>query len=264
MDRPLTHDAIVELLGAYALDAVDETEAAAIAGHLATCPRCADEVARHHQVAAMLGNSGGDAPVDLWDRIAARIESPAVAERSFPQMRSMDPVPIGTASRNRPRQHGRRRTIAALAAAAAVAVVGVLGVEVGRLDHRVNQVAAASADQRLTAAAQSALLDPQARRIVLTSTARGAQPAAEVVALPSGMAYVFNRHLPALSRADTYQLWTMTDGRAVSVGLLGAEPTTLAVSLDPSRPSNAFAVTVEPSGGSVSPTRPPVASTTTA
>ena len=44
MDRPLSHDAVVELLGAYALDAVDPTEAAAVEAHLGTCPGCRDEI----------------------------------------------------------------------------------------------------------------------------------------------------------------------------------------------------------------------------
>jgi anti-sigma-K factor RskA len=129
-------------------------------------------------------------------------------------------------------------------------------------DHRVNQVTAASGAQTLSAAARSALLDPTANRVVLKSTNSDAQPAAEVVALRSGAAYLFNDQLPDLPAAETYQLWAMIDGQPISVGLLGTHPSTVAFTLDPTDLTNAFAVTVEPAGGSVAPTHPPVASTT--
>ncbi len=67
---PLTHEEIQELLGAYALDAVDPDEAELIERHLEACPRCRAEVEGHREVATMLGNTGGDAPDGLWDRIA--------------------------------------------------------------------------------------------------------------------------------------------------------------------------------------------------
>ena len=62
MDRFVNHDDFIESLGAFALDAMDPDEAEAIRAHLAECPRCAEEVAQHHQVAALMGNVGGDAP----------------------------------------------------------------------------------------------------------------------------------------------------------------------------------------------------------
>ena len=81
----MTHVEIEELLGAYALDAVDEDERREVEEHLATCPRCRGEVAAHREVAAMLGNATGEgpavAPENLWDRIAASLqeEPPALA-----------------------------------------------------------------------------------------------------------------------------------------------------------------------------------------
>ena len=45
---PLSHTEIEELLGAYALDAVDRDTAAVIEQHLEGCVRCAAEVAQHH------------------------------------------------------------------------------------------------------------------------------------------------------------------------------------------------------------------------
>ena len=117
-----THDEIEELLGAYALDAVDPDERELVETHLATCPRCCAEVEDHVEVAALLGNSGGDAPDGVWERIASTlVEVP-------PPMRLELPTPdariIPLAERRR--QRGNRLVVAAMGAAAAM-VIGALG-----------------------------------------------------------------------------------------------------------------------------------------
>ena len=74
MSTGMTHEEIGELLGAYALHATEPDEVAIIEAHLAECPKCRAEVAAHLEVATLLGNSGGDAPDGLWDRIADTLE----------------------------------------------------------------------------------------------------------------------------------------------------------------------------------------------
>ncbi len=69
-----SHQEIQELLGAYALDAVDPETAALVERHLETCVRCSTEVARHHEVAGLLANSGGESPPELWDGIASQLD----------------------------------------------------------------------------------------------------------------------------------------------------------------------------------------------
>src|SRR5205814_1949498 len=59
MNAPVTHQEIEELLGAYALDAVDTDERDLVDAHLAGCPRCASEVAGYRETAAMLAAHGG-------------------------------------------------------------------------------------------------------------------------------------------------------------------------------------------------------------
>ena len=71
---PLDHTGIEELLGAYALDAVDRDTAAVIERHLDGCVRCAAEVAQHHEVAGLLANSSGAPSAQVWDGIAARLD----------------------------------------------------------------------------------------------------------------------------------------------------------------------------------------------
>ena len=78
----MTHDPIEELLGANALNAVDDDERAAVDAHLATCPRCRAEVDAHREVAShlALGQLGerrahllgdGDVPHLVLDVVAA-------------------------------------------------------------------------------------------------------------------------------------------------------------------------------------------------
>ena len=61
-----SHREIQELLGVYALDAVDPDTAAMVERHLGECVRCSMEVAQHHEVAGLLANSGGASPAALW------------------------------------------------------------------------------------------------------------------------------------------------------------------------------------------------------
>ena len=70
-----------ELLGAYALDAVDEDERRAVEAYLVVNPRARAEVAEHREVASLLAWSGAAAPDGLWDRIAANLDEPAPTPR---------------------------------------------------------------------------------------------------------------------------------------------------------------------------------------
>jgi anti-sigma factor RsiW len=272
MDRAMSHDEIAESLGAFALDAVEPDEAEAIRAHLAECPRCASEVAEHWEVTGLIANVGVDAPAELWDRIAARIDAEVGA-------RPPAPLPLGSPSAPSLHEVGvarRRWAWSALGAvAAAVAVVAILlAVQVGRLDQRVGQVARASQQSGLSQQVQAALLNPSAQRVTLSSTGSGApggppagqdqRQAAVVVILPDGSAFVVNTGLPALASDRTYQLWGVVNGRTVSLGLLGSQPRDVPFTVNPSAPVEVFAVTDEVAGGVVRSTHQPVAQTTNA
>jgi anti-sigma-K factor RskA len=258
-DQPMSHEAIMELLGAFAIDAVEPGEAVTIQEHLDDCARCRDEVAQLQQAAAMLGNHGGKAPAEVWDSISARIVRPVDPSPAAPMFEAGAGSPDGTLHAGRRYTVGVRVALA-LAAAAAVAAIAVLGVEVGRLNHRLSEVAATASSDHLSAAARAALLDPQARRVVLTGTGGARQDLAVLVSEPSGATFLFNSLLVALTGSRTYQLWQITSGKAVSLGLLGADPTTVALGVASSGRATAYAVSVEPAGGSVGPTSAPVAS----
>jgi hypothetical protein len=200
----LTHSEIEELLGAYALDAVDRPTAALIEAHLEGCVRCSIEVAQHHEVAGLLANSGGASPARLWDGIAGRLDevSPpsweglagrlVVGEDRTDQARVDDAVAVEDGAAvdgvvddavavEHPRRSDepdggttvvplasrRRRRVAVLATAVAgvAAVLAlVLGVQVHHLDNRVNALQARST---LNGAEQAALADPSSHRVAL-------------------------------------------------------------------------------------------------
>jgi anti-sigma factor RsiW len=246
----MTHDEIAELLGAYALDAVDADEAAEIEVHLTQCPRCGAELAQHREVAALLANAGSDASVELWDRIAARLDPPGDPP---PAATVLDAALAGALPRQLSRRHRRTRWAAAGAVGAvAAAVIALLALQVGHLDDQIDH-------HGVTAAAQAAGRDPQARTVVLASMARPGLAAAHIVVLPSGAGYVINSHLQSLPADETYQLWGLERNRTISLGLLGNDPTDVAFTEGRGTPITAYAVTAERAGGVVAPTTSPVA-----
>ncbi len=263
----LSHDEIIELTGAYALDALDADEAAIVAAHIAECPRCAAEVQEHQEVAGFLANSGGDAPGHLWDRIAVRIERPPEAE----DLSGGDRVVTISQSRQGGQERGSSRSTRLAprasafrpwltgAVAAAVVVIAVLGIQVGRLNHHVDQLQTSGQGQHLAQSAQSAWANPQAQRVTLTAAHSTGPAVADIVILPSGTAYVVNKRLPTLEQDQTYQLWGKVGDQVVSLGLLGNHPTTVPFRVDPGAAIAVFAVTAERAGGVVQSMHVPVA-----
>jgi anti-sigma factor RsiW len=208
----VTHDEAAELLGAYALHAVDDDERALIDAHLETCPRCRAELRDHEAVAGLLGNSGGDAPDGLWDRIADALE-----EQPPPMRLDLPPgqgavIPIAR----------RRPSRALLAAAAAIVAIATLGAVVIRQDDRIDDLQQAMADEGVLRAANLALRDPGAAEAALRSP-DGTLTATAVV-LPDGSGYLLLDDVPDLAADRTYQLWGRTDGGLISLGLLGDRP----------------------------------------
>jgi hypothetical protein len=262
----MRHDEIAGVLGAYALDATDADETIAVSDHIAGCPRCAAEVAEHHEVVGLIANAGADAPPELWDRIAARIAGASPGERSPAPLSLVSTTPADSSA---PIVRRRRRvawSAAGAVAAAAAAVIALLAVQVGRLDNRVSQLDAANRQGGLSGVVLGALVDPRAHQVVLASpptAAVGGQAVAKLVILPDGSAFALNAHLPRLGVHRTYQLWGIVNGRAVSLGVLGSHPTYVAFRVDPSVRVSAFAVTDETAGGAAQPTRSPSAQSTT-
>jgi anti-sigma factor RsiW len=240
MAPELKHGEIQELLGVYALDAVDDDERDIIEAHLAGCPRCRAEVTEHRQAATMLAFSGTPAPDAVWSKISASLD-----EAPPP----LDLAPVRTL---RPRRPHLARAFAAVAAAAVV--VGLLGGVVIRQNHRIDRLATISAQRGLAQAAAAAAITPGARAVHLRSN-DGVQRV-DAVVLPSGQGYLVQSHLPRLTLDRTYQLWGVIDAQTISLGVIGAAPTV--TPFKAAGPLSALAITAERRGGAVSPTSSPV------
>ena len=286
---PLTdaqHREIQELLGAYALDAVDKDVAEVIDQHLEECVKCSVEVAQHHEVAGLLANSGGASPAGLWDGIAARLNgaSPpswerlasrlgtapdghataedadvgaAVAHGSDTGGTADGPTPAQVVPIDRARRRNRMLVRGASIVAAAAAVVAVvLGVQVHHLHGQVS----ALQSNRLSAVERSALADPSTKTIELAAGSAADAPSRKVtvVLTKSGTGFVEAGALDALPSDQTYQLWAVIGDQTISLGLLGSQPSVVPFSVAGNADVSAFAITAERAGGVVHSTHQPV------
>lgn len=246
------HDEIAELLGAYALDAVEPEEAAAVEAHLAVCPRCAAEVADHREVAAMLAHSGAPAPEGLWSRISASLEeAPPEMELRLPRPGPAGDDVVDLAERRQRR--GAPRWLPGAAVAAALVVVAlVAGVVITAADDpggdRSEQIAAPGLED----VAREAMNDPEATKVMLSSPESEMETPVAIGADGSG--YLMGNTLPALDESQTYQLWGITGDLVVSLGVLGPSPGVVAFRADPSL--EALAITQEVAPGVASSENP--------
>jgi anti-sigma-K factor RskA len=258
----MTHDEAGELLGAYALDAVDGDELVELEAHLDTCPRCRAELDSMRDVAAAMGSSVEPPPEGLWSQIALRLperqedEEPPPMPRLTPEAGSpfRSPAPQGGPA---PRRRAMFTTVAAVAVAAA-AVAVVLGIGLVRADNKVTNLQSA---QAVPSAAATAALDAPGHRVISLNAGSGGQRA-QVVVLPSGQGYLLSSTLPALDKGRTYQLWAIEGKQPISLGLLGGAPDHAAFTMAGSTRPSHLSITAEPAGGSVFPTGPIVATGT--
>jgi anti-sigma factor RsiW len=210
----MTHDPVEDLLGVYALDALDDEERARVDAHLADCPRCRAEVDGHREVAAQLALSGAPAPLRVWDRIADAIDGTDAGVT--PPLRLVVGDRVDEAGA--PAPAWRRFAGIAAVAAAAVAIVS-LGVSTVSQGNRIDDF---ERGQDVAVAATQAFSSSDARVTALT-TGDGTILGRAAV-LPDGNGYLLADALPDLPDG-TYQLWGDTGEEVVSLGAIGAAPT---------------------------------------
>ena len=243
MSANFTHADIQELLGAFALDAVDDDERDVIEAHLAGCPRCRAEVEGHRETAALLAHSGERAPEGVWDRIATALdEAPPALDLArisdLGERRGAQPVPRSIPLR-----------VAAATMAVAAAITLLLGVALGRNDSsRLDRVEALVEDMQkavVSNAAYAALNDSRNEHVKLVSS--DGNSTAQVVRRPDGTGYLVPGTMASLPAGRVYQLWAVRSDAKVSLGVLGAVPVVSAFRMD--GPVAAYAVTEEAAGG---------------
>ncbi|MBT8215807.1 MAG: anti-sigma factor, partial [Acidimicrobiia bacterium] len=254
------HSEVVELLGAYALNAVDSDESGPIGAHVDACVECAEELRQHLQVAALLSASELFAPAPIWDSIADELTDNG-SPTSQPTSEPASPAPTGAeVIPLRTRWLGPLAVAAAFALLAGAVVVQSVRLSTATSDLNTAQAAVsdlteALAEPALASAAQQALADPQARQVMLGSQSSGSN--AIIVLMPDGTGYLAEHSLQPLPADRTYQLWAIIDGKVISAGILGPNPGVVPFHIDPEG-FEGFAITEEVVGGVESSQNDPV------
>jgi anti-sigma-K factor RskA len=237
------HERVQELAAEFALDVLDPADYPDVVQHLAGCAECRRVYRETRAVGGALARSVP--PVATPPELRARILAGATS-RPQPIVSGRQPV----VSR---RQWGGW---AVGVAAAAIAVAA--GVDDARqrqgLAAAKTDLAAAEGQLAVQRAIAQPVLDGQ--RFVRLAPVSGAGPAAIWVNPPGKSPYLAAPNLPKLQPDRTYELWFLQGSKALPAGVFQAG-TVLAL---PALPigTTALAVTVEPGGGSPTPTSSPI------
>ncbi|HEV7959110.1 MAG TPA: anti-sigma factor [Acidimicrobiales bacterium] len=247
----MNHDDASELLAPLALDALDDDARVAIEAHVDTCAECQTELDGLREVASALGNTVESPPEGLWDKIAQRLYDTERDVATLPPL--LTEYPVSEARRARRVVRRARAVVAATLVAAAAAILG-LSINLSSENHQVANLQNAMSASVI----RQALATPGHRLVALSGTTR--QVLATFVLMKDGTGYLVSSKMPALPSGETYQLWGIVAGKAVSIGVMGSSPHNAAFTLASSPGPSKLAVTVEPAGGSQTPTTPLVAS----
>jgi len=236
------------LSGAYAVDALDETERTEFERHLAECAACRAEVASFHETTSLVAETETETPPDsLRQGVLSGISQirplpPETSETS----ETPETPPTPAASEPADQVAVRRRRLPTLLVAAAAVVLIAFGAV---LWHPWQHDTTSPADQVLQAADAVRITEPVPGGGELT-----------LVRSPSlHQAVLVGRDVPAAPAGKTYQMWLQQPGEAmVSAGLMpdADEPTVLD---GDAATAAAAAVSVEPAAGSQQPTTDPIA-----
>ena len=269
-----------ELLGAWALDALDDAERTRVDDLIARDPDAAREVRSLRETAAVLGEAVAvPAPDAVRLAVLAEVERTRQEDPAAQAVASSDPVqpaapvapatpgapaaPVapsapprsarpastpGGSSRPAGRRPARRRWSTAVAALAVLAAVAVPSTVAWRQAERAAE-AEARAD-RITAL----LAEPGAQVVSAPVTSGGTA----VAVVTADAALVTASGVDAPGAGEVYQLWVMRDGSPVPDATTGVTDGTLQIRTDAYRTGDALALTVEPEGGSEQPTSEPV------
>jgi anti-sigma-K factor RskA len=201
------HAATRDLLGAFALGAVDAEEAATVRAHLATCAECQAEIAELWLAVDSLPDmiEPMEPPPALRDRIATAIAAEAASPLPAPSaspapepMPAIAPAPPATEPIRKPASFWSRAT--PWAAAAAILLLLSAGLLVWNLRLR-EQIATA----------------PVAETIALAPTDVAPEARGEVTYLPQDDLFMLEvRDLPPLEPDQVYEVWL--------IGADGPEP----------------------------------------
>jgi anti-sigma-K factor RskA len=239
--KPSSHDLHL-LTGAYALDALDASEAAGFERHLDRCPVCAEETRGLAETAARLAMATAIEPPS---GMRQHVLDAATRTRQLPPPgRTL--IPLGSL-RSRSRRVPTIITVTTMAAA--IVVLLVLQVTTW---HQLQDTRSGSSAIAAVLAAPDARLE--------TSIASTGGTVTAVISSRDHEAVITTTGMPAQPDNRVYQLWVISSTGARSAGLLpasrsGATTPVLAVGV---QAGDSLGITVEPAGGTTRPTTTPI------
>ncbi|WP_305785708.1 anti-sigma factor [Symbioplanes lichenis] len=237
---------IHSLVGAYALDALDDLERAAFERHLRDCSDCRSDADEFRKTASRLADGAWSVPPPrLRDSVLAQISNTRQLAPSSP-----DPVPARIGRIDQPRRV-RLITAAAAVVAAMAAGTAVYAVQ----DRRVRQeqsIAEAAQDSEARIRAILAAPDLTLREQPLTSGGRVTVAVSRL--RNAGVIMLAADDAPA--RGRIYQLWTIRSETPTSAKALTEGESTAVQIVEGLPGASAVGVTVEPAPGSTTPTTP--------
>jgi len=251
----LSHTEIQDLLGAYALDAVEGDEREAVELHLRTCPKCRAEVLDHREVAALIAHGGAPAPDGVWDKIVAAIEPappPMRLELRTPPPAAAPAVVVPITSRRSAFASADRRVLGI--AAAVLVVIALMGGLIVHLNNRVDSVRTTAASSDLDNVASAAMSAHGSRTTQLKAASGSVKLPAAVT--KDGEGFLLASSAPALDAGHTYQLWGIVNGTAISLGTFPGGAKVVPFRVDTR--VKTLAVTEEQSGGVIASHNSPV------
>ncbi len=238
----LSHDELRSLLAASALNALPDDEAEQLDRHLKRCSHCRAELVEFQTTTSMLVDPSSQPPAGLWDEIIATIEHSG-------------PEPMPQALRRVVKRRQWWVQGWAVAAAGAAAAVVVLAIAVANLQGDVNHLQNQAIGNVLPSAVANAL-SSAGHQVVQLRTTTGVD-LARAVLVPDGNAFLVPTSLHGLATSRTYQLWALSQGKPVSLGVLGPSPGISLFRVESGM--TALMLTAEPRGGVPLPTSPVIA-----
>lgn len=225
------------LVGAYALDALDDLERAAFERHVAGCAACRTELDELRETAARLADGAWSVPPPSL-RVSVLAEVGRTRQVSAPARRRV------------PRDRLRRWSVAAAAAVVLAAGTGTAVFTVQEQRVRDQQALLAAAERR------AAILG--APDVVVRSSPMRGGGTVTVASSASHHAAVVTVGATA-APAGSFQLWAIHGTTPTDAGVMPAGAAAEVMVVDGLPGSDALGVTLEPAGGSPTPTQPLVA-----
>jgi len=248
------HEQFAEDLSLYALEALGSEERRVLEEHLQGCAECRDELELMRGDLGLLGlsASGAEPPARSRQRLLD-----AVAQE-----------PRGARLVRSGRKSGWWQVLEWAAGAAAVVVMLLLVRENTSLQRRIAGLEADSEAQQAQLAQakelMASLTSADAEHFILVAGKTPPQPQGKALYVRgSGMLVFLASNMPPLPPERIYELWLIpSTGAPIPAGLFKPGPGGDATVVKPALPAGveakAFAITVEPEGGSAAPTSAPI------